>query len=132
MTRNGTGPASAFRKLSGDGDVGIYQTPARCKRTMGSGTNAAYASMSSTRWRDVQSCEGPGSSGVWRGDESTHGRTKVETFKHTSGSFTPATSNASSPLSRSFLYDYLRADNYPRSVSSLSSGSKTSLQLPRA
>ena len=28
MTRNGTGPASASRKLSGDGDVGIYQTPA--------------------------------------------------------------------------------------------------------
>ncbi|THW98616.1 hypothetical protein D6D18_05028 [Aureobasidium pullulans] len=124
MTRNGTGPASASRKLSGDGDVGIYQTPAtwlwlavlykvnvgtvttrtsywstissereavtvsgesseygdvetcrmpgdkrnnssvvsqpRCKRTMGSGTNAAYASMSSTGCSDVQSRERPG------------------------------------------------------------------------
>ncbi|THW31901.1 hypothetical protein D6D22_09905 [Aureobasidium pullulans] len=123
---------------------------ASCWSTNSNGIEAAIVSGESSEYGDMETywmpgwlnrtnatlfsnhCNGQRSSGVWRGDESTHGRTKVETFKHTCGTFTPATSNVSSPPSRSFLHNYLRADRYPRSVSSLSSGSKTSLQLPRA
>ncbi|CAD0022945.1 unnamed protein product, partial [Aureobasidium pullulans] len=162
MTRKGTGAASASRKLSGDEDVGIYQTPATWLwlavlykvnvgtvttrtsywSTISSEREAVTVSGESSEYGDVETCRMP--AGMKRGQEKQFERGIAASMQendgkrnkcssrerpgwlqkrnwevtemHTSGSFTPATSNASSPLSRSFLYNYLRANDYPRSL----------------
>ncbi|THW84146.1 hypothetical protein D6D15_09074 [Aureobasidium pullulans] len=80
MTRNGTGPASASRKLSGDGDVGIYQTPATWlwlavlhkvnvgtvttrrlyRLTSSNEREAVTVSGESSEYGDVETCRMPG------------------------------------------------------------------------